>query len=418
MNSNLMSVTSLNSKIKSLLETTFLNISVQGEVASATYHSSGHLYFTIKDNNSSIKCVMWRSNVGRLSFQLNKGLNIIIDGTLGVYTPRGEYQLYTNHIEPYGKGSLALAYEQLKEKLLKKGYFKEEYKKAIPKNISKLALVTSKDSAGRFDMQKIIERRWPLVEVYIIDTLVQGSSASKEISYALKYADSLNVDTIILARGGGSSEDLWSFNEEIVVDTIFHLKTPIVSAIGHEIDFLLSDFVADLRAPTPSASIEMILPDIKEILFSLNEKEDRFNYLIKEKILKRKEVLNNFNSLFKQSSPKNKLEEKRQKLANFKENYKRALRQKIYILKSSINLDKDFKEKLIFNINQKKLYIKNLEEKFNYYHPHKDLKKGWGKVSKDKKVVLLEELKENEEFIIEDKNRKIKALVLEIKILN
>jgi len=266
-----MSVSSLNTKIKSLLEATFMHTLVEGEVASVTYHTSGHLYFSIKDDKSSIKCVMWRSSVSKMKFRIEKGMHIVVEGSVSVYTPRGEYQFQTVRIEPYGQGALALAYEQLKNKLKEKGYFAVDNKKPIPKHIQKIALVTAKDSAALHDMLKIIEKRWPLLEVVIIDTLVQGEIASRQIAHGLQYADTLNADVVVVGRGGGSAEDLWAFNEEVVADAIFAMQTPIVSAVGHEVDTLISDFVADLRAPTPSAAMEMILPDISEIRYMLDD---------------------------------------------------------------------------------------------------------------------------------------------------
>ena len=241
----MITVSELNEKIKAILEATFMHIMVEGEVASATYHSSGHLYFSIKDDKSTIKCVMWKSNVKKLKFKIESGEHIVIDGSIGVYSPRGEYQLIAVNIEPYGKGALALAYEQLKAKLEAKGYFKDEHKKPIPKFPKRVAIVTALQGAALQDMLKVARKRWQLVDIFVIDVLVQGDSAKDEISKAIEYADTLDVDVIVVSRGGGSAEDLWAFNEEIVAEAIFKANTPIVSAIGHEVDFLISDFVAD-----------------------------------------------------------------------------------------------------------------------------------------------------------------------------
>jgi len=250
---NTMTVTSLNTKIKSLLETTFMHILVEGEISSVTYHNSGHVYFSIKDKESSIKCVMFRSNANRMKFRLERGQHVVVNGSISVYTPRGEYQLMTVSVEPFGQGALALAYEQLKEKLQQKGYFDPARKKAQPKYIKKIALVTASKSAALQDMLKIIDKRWRLLEVVVIDTLVQGDRSAPQIAEALEYADTLGVDVIVVGRGGGSKEDLWAFNEEVVADAIYKLNTFVVSAVGHEVDVQISDFVADLRAPTPSA---------------------------------------------------------------------------------------------------------------------------------------------------------------------
>ena len=287
-----MTVSALNEKIKSLLEATFMHIRVEGEIASATYHGSGHLYFSIKDDRSTLRCVMWRSNAARLKFRLEKGESVIIEGSVGVYTPRGEYQLIAVNVEPYGRGSLFLAFEQLKKKLGTKGYFDKERKKAIPRYPDRIALVTSAAGAALQDMLKVARRRWPLAELFVVDTKVQGEGAEDSIARAIRYADSLEADIIVVGRGGGSTEDLWAFNEEKVADAIFVARTPVVSAVGHEVDILISDFVADMRAPTPSAAMEMILPDAAEQRRFLDERFDRLKRRIREIVgIKKKAML-------------------------------------------------------------------------------------------------------------------------------
>ncbi|MEJ2437275.1 MAG: exodeoxyribonuclease VII large subunit, partial [Sulfurovaceae bacterium] len=278
--SSLVSVSSLNTKIKSLLETTFMHISLEGEVASLTYHTSGHLYFSVKDADSSIRCVMFRSNASKMKFRLEEGMHIVIEGSVSVYVPRGEYQFYALNIEPYGQGVLALAYEQLKKSLETKGYFDTSKKKQLPKYINSLALVTAKESAALHDMLKIAQKRWPLLDVTIVDTLVQGEQAPMQIAGAIKKADTLGVDAIVVGRGGGSIEDLWAFNTEEVADAIFHATTPTISAVGHEVDVMISDYVADLRAPTPSAAMEMILPSKEDVAISLDERFDAIRRVV------------------------------------------------------------------------------------------------------------------------------------------
>jgi len=277
MSQNLMSISALNIKIKSLLEATFMHIMVEGEVASVTYHNSGHIYFSIKDDTSTIRCVMWRSSVAKLKFRIEKGEHIIIEGSIGVYTPRGEYQFIATHVEPYGKGALALAFEQLKAKLKAKGYFEKAHKKSFPVYPQRIAIVTARNSAALQDMLKVATKRWAAVEITIIDVLVQGEYAAAEIGKGIAYADQLGTDMIIVGRGGGSSEDLWAFNEECVADAIYAASTPVVSAVGHEVDILISDFVADLRAPTPSAAMEMVLPDVNELRLMMDEREAQFS---------------------------------------------------------------------------------------------------------------------------------------------
>jgi len=302
---NSLSVSSLNNQIKSLLETTFLHVSVEGEVSRITYHNSGHLYFTLKDENSSISCVMFRGNNMKMKFRLEEGMAVILHGSVSVYAPRGNYQINVTKVEPAGEGALALAYEQLKKSLHVKGYF--ENKQAIPKNISHIALITSATGAALQDMLRVASKRWPLVKITIIDTIVQGETSAKTIASNIQKADRLNVDVIIIGRGGGSIEDLWGFNEEVVADAIYFANTPIVSAVGHEIDYVISDFVADLRAPTPSAAIEMILPDQAEVLMRLDEMSRSMSLYIKRVILSKQEKLEHLNNSFKTHSLESKM---------------------------------------------------------------------------------------------------------------
>ncbi|NOR56646.1 MAG: exodeoxyribonuclease VII large subunit [Sulfurovum sp.] len=409
----MMSVSSLNTKIKSLLEATFMHTLVEGEVASLTYHSSGHLYFSIKDKTSSIKCVMWRSSVARMKFRIEKGMHIVVEGSVSVYTPRGEYQFQTVKIEPYGKGALALAYEQLKEKLKEKGYFSPENKKVLPKHISKLALVTAKDSAALHDMLKIIEQRWPLLEVVIVDTLVQGDQAAGMIARALKYADTLNADIVVVGRGGGSAEDLWSFNEEVVADAIFTMNTPIVSAVGHEVDVLISDFVADLRAPTPSAAIEMILPDAKEILYTLSNLEDSMRHVLQQNLERFSQALKHTEDLLQRSSPLMKLEDTQTVFKRLEEDFLRVIRYKLErdsLLPS--DLEKKYKEMLKHLFEKKEQELLFLEQKMSFNNPKNLCRSGWAKTSLEGKTTDLASLEENQKFILEDEFTKIEALVM------
>lgn len=254
-----LSVSSLNEQIKGLLEESFSRVLVEGELSRITFHNSGHIYFTLKDSLSSISCVMFRTNANKLKFQLKEGQKVIIDGALTLYKPRGSYQINCFSIEPSGQGALALAYEQLKQKLSDKGYFAQEIKKELPKFPKKIAFITSATGAALQDMLRVANSRFRAIEVDIYDVLVQGNYAATSIVQALRVADTKAYDIIVIGRGGGSIEDLWAFNEEIVADAIFEAKTFIVSAVGHEIDYLISDFVADLRAPTPSAAMQMCL---------------------------------------------------------------------------------------------------------------------------------------------------------------
>ncbi len=416
MSQTMISVSSLNTKIKSLLEATFMHILVEGEVASVTYATSGHVYFSVKDKESSIKCVMWRSAVSKLKFLIEKGMHIVIEGSVGVYTPRGEYQFHVVNVEPYGKGALALAYEQLKERLKAKGYFDSSQKKVIPKHIKKIALVTAKDSAALHDMLKIIEKRWALVEVTIVDTLVQGEQATSQIVRGLKYADSLNVDVIVVGRGGGSTEDLWCFNEESVADTLFNLTTPVVSAVGHEVDVLISDFVADLRAPTPSAAIEMILPDVKEILYTLDESIDRFKQHINQKLYHSIKEVQRLEEVLLRTSPSRQLHESKLEFQRLEEEFGRLIDYKLERFSSLLpELQKNFKQNIHFILQQKSQYASHSMQKIEINNPQLQCRKGWAKVSQNGESIELNKIKIEEKFILENASIKLEALCLSIK---
>ena len=409
----MITVTELNEKIKAILEATFMHIVVEGEVASATYHSSGHLYFSIKDEKSSLKCVMWRSNVKRLKFKIEPGEHIVIDGSIGVYSPRGEYQLIAVNIEPYGKGALALAFEQLKKKLETKGYFDKAKKKPIPKFPKRVAIVTALNGAALQDILKVANKRWTLSEFIIIDTLVQGDLAPKQIAKAISYADSLGVDVILVTRGGGSQEDLWAFNEEIVADAIFNAKTPIVSAIGHEVDFLISDFVADLRAPTPSAAAETILPDRNEYLYLLDELLDRFIARIDEILIRKNHDIKALKDRLELLSPIERLNFYQKEFELIKSRFFNTIEYKIDIAFSQIE---PLKRQLINNLEmilrKKENSLKNLTEQLNYNNPQNRVKSGFVEVLKDGKRVDICKIKRGEELELVNSSCKLRVQAL------
>lgn len=371
------SVSTLNLQIKSLLETTFIQVYVEGEISNLTYHNSGHIYFSIKDENSTLSCVMFKGNTKYLKFQLENGLKIVITGSLTVYAPRGNYQLLCNKIEPSGIGSLSLAFEQLKTKLEAKGYFERSRKKSLPRYPKKIAIVTSPTGAAIEDMKKVATHRWSLVEFILIPTLVQGEGASLDIANSIKYADKLNCDIMIVGRGGGSIEDLWAFNEEIVANAVYEAKTPIISAVGHEVDYLISDFVADIRAATPSNAIEIALPDINEHRIYLDSLENEITNRFKNILFNKEQELKNMKKLFEQNSIETKF--------NF-------IQTQINFIKSSLKI----------NLNQKFLSYQNQIDllKSNYLsnHPDKKEKNGFVQISKSNKVINLADLKIGDEI--------------------
>jgi len=408
-----MTVTSLNTKIKSLLETTFMHILVEGEISSVTYHNSGHVYFSIKDKESSIKCVMFRSNASRLKFQLERGQHVVVNGSISVYTPRGEYQLMTVSVEPFGQGALALAYEQLKEKLQQKGYFEQSQKKPQPKYIKKLALVTASKSAALQDMLKIIDKRWRLLEVVIIDTLVQGDRSALQIAEALAFADTLGCDAIVVGRGGGSKEDLWAFNEEVVADAIFNLNTFVVSAVGHEVDVQISDFVADLRAPTPSAAIEMILPDQNEVLYTLSEMENRYVRTMKQIVANKESQLVALTQELQRQSVSRKVAMVEKEFENLEDEFKRVMNYKLSLFEAKVSpLAQQLQESFEYALQVKVQNLASLEQKMKLYDPKLKQKEGWAEVVLAGKRVALSKIKKDDKFIITDTQTKLEVVCL------
>jgi len=262
------SVNELTRYIRELFEIDFRlqDVEVMGEISNFVQARSGHLYFTLKDEEAQLKCVMWRSAAERLTFKPQDGDAVVAHGRVSVYEASGVYQLYTDHLEPAGRGGLAQAFEELKQRLSDEGLFEPAHKKPIPQFPNKIGIVTSADAAALRDILNVLRRRYPLVSVLIAPALVQGSQAPPQIIRSIQWLDGRDdIDTIIIARGGGSLEDLWAFNDERLARAIFAARHPVISGVGHEIDFTIADFVADLRAPTPSAAAELAVPDVAEL---------------------------------------------------------------------------------------------------------------------------------------------------------
>ena len=271
-------VTELNSYIKGLFDNnrTLNAISVRGEISNFTYHRSGHLYFTLKDEGAQVKAVMFRSSAASLKFMPENGMKVIVRCSVSVYVQGGAYQLYVSSMQPDGIGALYLAYEQLKSRLSAEGLFSEENKQQLPQVPTKIGVITSPTGAAVRDIINVLGRRFPLATVYLYPALVQGEGAEDNLISGIDYFDKSGLaDLIIIGRGGGSIEDLWAFNGERLARRIFECRIPVISAVGHETDFTICDFVADLRAPTPSAAAELAVPDIRELLLKLDTVTDR-----------------------------------------------------------------------------------------------------------------------------------------------
>jgi len=394
------SVSQLNEQLKALLETTFSHVYVEGEISNLTYHNSGHIYFSIKDESSTISCVMFRGNASRLKFRLELGAKIIIMGAITVYTPRGNYQLLCNSIEPSGVGALALAYEQLKTKLQIKGYFNKANKKELPKYPKIIYVITSNTGAAIQDMKKILSIRYPLCKMVLLSCIVQGENSKDNIALNIAKADLLantnlsykiNEQIIIVGRGGGSIEDLWAFNEEIVANAIYECKTPIISAVGHENDFVISDFVADIRASTPSNAIEIATPNINDLrLLSDNIYND---------------LQNNFKSIVY-----NKEQELNHLYKSFKLN---SISSKFEFIKSNINQIKQNLNQVFFQkLNEKNQIISLLMNSFLQNNPSSKLKESYVQVTKDNKLINIDSLKINDNIVLQSLKNTFKCKIV------
>jgi exodeoxyribonuclease VII large subunit len=285
-------VSEITRRIKAELEHLFPRVWVEGEIADFTRAHSGHLYFTLKDEKSGLNCVMWRSSAEKVPFELESGLQVVCKGQISVYEQRGHYQLYVEKVEPKGKGALQLAFEQLKEKLQKEGLFDLSLKKKLPLLPKKVGIVTSPRGAAIIDIIKTLERRFAHLHIVIYPAKVQGEGAADEIVEGIDYLGSrADLDVIIIGRGGGSLEDLWAFNEEKVARSIFRCPVPIISAVGHEIDFTIADFVADIRASTPSVAAEMVIEKEQALVERIENLEKRVSHHIRFSLQEKKHMV-------------------------------------------------------------------------------------------------------------------------------
>ncbi len=411
-----LTVSQLNEQIKSLLESTFIQVAVEGELSRVTYHTSGHVYFTIKDAKSSLSCVMFRSNAQRLRFRLEEGMHVVLRGAITVYVPRGNYQMMVQHAEPYGEGALAMAFEQLKKRLAAEGLFDAARKKPIPPVIRTVAIVTSKTGAAIQDMIRVASKRWPLIKIYLVDTLVQGEGAAEEIARHIAYADRLGADVMIIGRGGGSREDLWAFNEEVVARAIAAARTPVVSAVGHEVDTLISDFVADMRAPTPSAAMEQILPDRFEVMMALDETMERLGRRMAQILAQKEELWRHLNARMQSHAVSRKLALQLAQIGQLQRELSARMHQllrhkeqaRVPIME---NLPRQIRQRLM----QKEQQLLSLQRELVGLDPAHKLRPGFVQLVKGGRPTSLEEIREGDEVLLEDAKRVAKATIVSIK---
>lgn len=398
MTQSALSVKQLNFYVKNLIEgdPRLSNICVLGEISNLKNHySSGHIYFTLKDNDATVSCVMFRSFASRLKFDLENGMQVAVRGRVSVYEKDGQYRIYAEDITDAGIGDIARRFEQVKAKLEKEGLFDPDSKRPLPKFPKKIAVVTSRSGAAVRDILNILSRRWPVAEVLMCPVLVQGDFAVPEMLEALDRLYTLEgIDLCIIGRGGGSAEDLWAFNDEKLAYKIYEAPFPVISAVGHETDFTISDFVADLRAPTPSAAAELAVPDMAEILSQLGAYKDRLSNLLRLKFENCKLRLERV-SLDKNTAVE-------------------FLSAKAEIIdRLSDKLSVALKEK----INTCKLEFSEKAGKLDALSPLKTMARGFVVASQDKKVLQsVKELKHNDLIDIRFTDGTVKAEVKEIKV--
>lgn len=341
MGSSTWTVAELNSYIRQMFELDYRlqDVEVTGEISNFTRASSGHLYFTLKDATAALRCVMWRSDAERLRLRPTEGDAVVAHGRISVYEATGQYQLYVSQLTPAGRGDLAVAFERLKEQLAAEGLFEAEFKQPIPGFPRKVGIVTSANAAALRDILNVLRRRHPLLSVLIAPTLVQGDQAPEQIVRALQWLDGRNdIDTIIIARGGGSIEDLWAFNDERVARAVFAARHPIISGVGHETDFTIVDFVADLRAPTPSAAAELVAPDLSGLPQYVAVARQRNSLAMLEKLAAERETLRTRRQLLRLLSPRRQLDSERQHIDVLAQRLARATRRQIDSLRARVGI--------------------------------------------------------------------------------
>lgn len=366
---------------------------LKGEISNFKAHSTGHLYFSIKDETSKINAIMFSSNANKLLFTPKEGVKVLVMGRISVYEATGNYQIYVEEMLEDGVGNLYIAYEKLKAELEKEGLFDSKYKKEIPMFPKRIGVVTAPTGAAIRDIITTIKRRYPVSEIIIFPSLVQGDGAKEDIANKIKEAENYDIDTLIVGRGGGSIEDLWPFNEEVVARAIFNCKIPVISAVGHEIDFTIADFVADKRAATPTAAAELAVPNINELLKYLLQLKLRLNEKLKEKVNYNKLLLDNFKNSFILKNPVILYENKKIIIDQYNEK-----------INSLLN----------YKMEKKKLEFNNLIEKLQLLNPLNILQKGYSITYKDDKVIKkCDEVKANDLIKIKLHDGIIDAIVKE-----
>ena len=392
------SVKQINSYIKNMMRQDFLlnRIQVKGEISNCKYtDKNGCIFFTLKDEDSTISVVMYGSDAYKLDFRLKDGMSVVVDGRIDVYVNRGEYQLYAKTVSQSGMGELFKQYEQLKQYYEDMGYFSPEYKRTIPKYAKRIGIVTARTGAAIKDIIKNAYERNPYVELYLYSVLVQGKDAKYSIAKGLKYVDSMGYDCIIVGRGGGSIEDLWAFNEPEVVEAVFNASTPVISAVGHETDFTLTDFVADMRAPTPSAAAELAVTEVAAVENRIYEYERRLKQQMMYSLSAKRDYLERLKLQMEYLNPVNQIYDKRQRLMNMED-----------------KLNMLIKRCAAENRNRLRLYASKLEG----LSPLKKLDMGYGYIenSEGNRIVSAGQVSSDDEITVYLKDGSIRSKVIEV----
>ena len=418
-----LSVTAINKYLKYKFDNdnNLINVFLKGEISNLKFHSTGHLYFSVKDENSKINAIMFSGSAKKLNFKPVDGSKVLINGRISVYESSGSYQIYVNEMIEDGIGNLYIAFEKLKKELAKEGLFDPKYKKPIPKIPETIGIVTAPTGAAVKDIISTIKRRFPLCKTILFPSLVQGENACEDIAKNIKKAENYNLDVLIVGRGGGSIEDLWPFNEEIVARAIFECTIPVISAVGHEIDYTIADFVADMRAPTPTGAAEMAVPNVSDLISFINNLKIRLNEAVNKKINYQKLYLDSIKNSFIIKNPMIMYENKKQKLDNILENiqnlfsnyisnyrYKLDLLRSNYILNNPSVLYKD-----------KKIYLANLIEKLELINPMGVLKRGYSLSTQDNHVIKsIKNLDVNKDLVIKLYDGNIITNIKEVEEIN
>ncbi len=414
-----LSVTALTRYIKYKIDNDnhLQEVYLKGEISNFKAHTRGHYYFTIKDENSRINAIMFSFNASKLKFMPEDGMKILVKGKISVFESTGNYQIYVEEMNEDGVGNLHIAFEQLKKKLGDEGLFDSKYKKEIPKIPMKVGIITASTGAAVKDILSTIKRRFPICKTILFPCLVQGELAKDDIVKKLDIADNYGLDVIILGRGGGSIEDLWPFNEEIVARKVFGCKTPIISGVGHQIDFTICDFVADVRAETPTGAAERAVPKLTDLLLEIKNDEARLTNSVKRILDNNKLRLKKLKDSYVLKNPLSLYEIKEQKLDNLIDKLNTNMNTIIYTNKSKLEIIENsiiFKEPSILYENKLKK-TNHLIEKLEILNPLNALKRGYSITKKDDKCITsIKSINTNDEIDVTLKDGNIKAKILEV----